>query len=70
MVIVPNSGRKIQCLGNELVMEPFIVIGNSLDMDQISLDFANTAKFLEMVLGLCLYSVYREIESPATVSLY
>ena len=51
-------------------MKPFIVIGNSLDMDQISLDFANTAKFLEMVLGLCLYSVYREIESPATVSLY
>ena len=39
-------------------------------MDQINLDFANTAKFLEMVLGLCLYSVYREIESPATVSLY
>ena len=51
MIIVPNSGRKIQCLGNELVMEPFIVIGNSLDIDQISLNFANTAELLVDGLG-------------------
>ena len=32
-------------------MEPFIVIGNSLDIDQVSLNFANTAELLVDGLG-------------------
>ena len=35
-------------------MEPFIVIGNSLDIDQVSLNFANTAELLVDGLGFVL----------------
>ena len=39
-------------------------------MDQINLHCAKTAQFPVDDLGFYIYSVYREIKLPATVSLY